>query len=243
MSGVCESPRAVFVAATKTLADNVVRALTGADDVFRLTDQVPRDNPLAGLAAVRILGPDVLAPFTVAGQVFTASDAEVVATSIATFPDSGLDIGGDDSLVGARRARDWATSQLLERLGVSEGVGAVLPPDALGEDQGEWLPWTTTLARLSPLACVGLDSPLHQQARQRCLDIARGVTRSMMRQDLLTAARLTRWLVTSFTGPMADLPLQPEPVLGHVELLADADPQLVLEIIMTRRGLGAVGGR
>lgn len=242
MSRVCEPPRAVFVAATKTLADNVVRALTGADDVFCLADQVLCDNPLAGLAAVRILGPDVLAPFTVAGQVFTASDAEVVTTSIATFPDSGLDIGGDDSLVVARRARDWATSQLLKRLGVSEGVRAVSPPDALGGDQGEWLPWTTTLARLSPLALIGLDSPLHQQARQHRLDIARGVTRSMMRQDLLTAARLTRWLVASSNGPAADLPLQPEPVLSHVELLAEADPQLVLEIIMTRRGLGAVGG-
>src|SRR3954465_10400305 len=113
MSRVCEPPRAVFVAATKTLADNVIRALTGADDVFRLADQITSDNPIAGLAAVRILGPDVLAPFTIAGHVFTASDAEVLATSVATFPDPGLDIGDDDSLVVARRARDWATSQLL----------------------------------------------------------------------------------------------------------------------------------
>jgi hypothetical protein len=242
MSRVCEPPRAVFIAATKTLADNVVRALTGADGVFHLADNVSRDNPLAGLAAVRILGPDVLAPFTVAGHVFTTSDAEVVATSLATFPDSGLDSGGDDSLLVARRARDWATSQLLARLGVDEGLVAVPPPGALRGDDCGWLPWTTTLARLSPLASVGLDSPLHQQARRRRLDIARGVTRSMMRQDLLTAARLTRWLVASSTDRAAHMPLQPEPVLGHVELLADADPQLVLEIIMTRRGLRVVGG-
>lgn len=241
MSRVCEPPRAVFAAAVKTLADSVVCALTGADDAFSLAGQVPSDNPIAGLAAVRILGPDALAPFTVAGHVFSPSDADVITTSIATFPDSGPDTGSDDGRVAARQARDWAISQLLELLGVGEGLVAPPPPGALGGDQSGWLQWSSMLTRLSPLAFAGLDSPLHEQARQRRLDTARGVTRSILRQDPLTAARLTRWLVTSSTGA-ANVPLRPEPVLRHLELLADPDPQLSLEIIMTRRGLEAASG-
>lgn len=64
----------------------------------------------------------------------------------------------------------------------------------------------------------------------------------MLRRDHLTAARLTRWLAGSGAAAM-DPPFPPEPVLGHLELIADSDTRLQWEIVMARRGLERpVGG-
>ncbi len=90
MSVVSGPPRAVYTTAVETLAGYVVRALTGVDDAFRLTNQLlPESSPAdcqAGLAAVRVLGSDALVPFLVAGHQFSPGDAEVVGISIRTFP-------------------------------------------------------------------------------------------------------------------------------------------------------------
>ena len=139
-----------------------------------------------------------------------------------------------------RRLRDWASDQLLARLGVS------IPPSPYPVIPGEprepgWVGWGATLAAVSPLACPRLASPLHTQVRRRRLDIARGVTRAVLRGDTLTAARLTRWLACS-SGDLLDPPFPPEPVLAHLHALG-AGPRgggsamLELEIAMARRSV------
>ena len=86
MPAVSEPPRAVFTAAAETLAEGVVRALNGADNTFALSEYVSAGDSLPGLAAIRILGPDVLAPYILAGYPFTGEAADILATSRATFP-------------------------------------------------------------------------------------------------------------------------------------------------------------
>jgi hypothetical protein len=97
--------------------------------------------------------------------------------------------------------------------------------------------WAGVLAQLSPLAIPGLDGPVHADARRHRLDVARGVTRAMLRRDHLTAARLTRWLAMSGEVPM-DPPFLVEPVLRQLELVGEADTRLQLEITIARHALG-----
>lgn len=250
-------PRVVYVAAVEALARRVVGALTGADDTFRLADDhSPLD--MAGLAAVRILGADALAPFVVGGHRFGLDDAEVIIASLRVFPlaesemgtqASGFDKssfdtrcgGGKEGAIVVRALRDWATGQALSRLGLTvlPGLPGAYPQwsAADGSHGRGWLAWSGVLAQLSPLVFPGLDCPLHVQARQRRLDVARGTTRALLRGDHLTAARLARWLALGMGCPI-DPPFAVEPVLRQLELVAEPDPQLLLEITMARSTLG-----
>jgi hypothetical protein len=248
MSVVSGPPRAVYSTAVETLAGCVVRALAGVDDAFGLTDQLlPESSPAdcqVGLAAVRVLGCDALAPFLVAGHQFSPGDAEVVANSIRTFPLPEPDPGArhdDDAghTMVVRLLRDWATGEVLTRLG-EPGLTNPYPAGAgagFGRERG-WVAWAGMLAQLSPLALPDLDSALHADVRRYRLDVARGVTRAMLRRDHLTAARLARWLAACGDAPM-DPPFSVELVLRQLELVAEPDPQLRLEMAMTRYGLGS----
>lgn len=247
MPVVSGSPRAVYAAAVETLAGSVVRALIGADGAFRLANQfLPADSPAdrrARLAAVRVLGPDALTPFVLTGHWFDPDDAEVVAASIRTFPTPEPDPGSgdDDRTIPVRQLRDWATGQVMTRLG-APGFAHPYPAWAVagvGRDQG-WVAWSGMLAQLSPLAAPGLDCPIHADARRYRLDVARGVTRAMLRRDYLTAARLARWLAAGGEVPMdPSFPL--EPVLRQLELVAEPDLRMQLEITVARYGLGVLG--
>ncbi|MGH3853482.1 MAG: hypothetical protein ACRDR6_08280 [Pseudonocardiaceae bacterium] len=246
MSVVSGPPRAVYTTAVETLAERVVRALTGADDAFRLTDQIPPEasptDRRAGLAAIRVLGSDALVPFIVAGHQFSPGDAEVVALSIRTFPLPGPDLDAKydhdaDNAMLMRSLREWSTGEVLTRLG-EPGFASPYPARAgagAGRDRG-WMAWAGMLAQLSPLAVPGLDSTLHADVRRYRLDVARGVTRAMLRRDHLTAARLVRWLAACGDAPM-DPPFPVELVLRQLELVAEPDPRLRLEITMARYGL------
>lgn len=240
MNRVSQPPRAVYAAAVEALAERVVRALDGMDDSFRLAEQLPADDELAGLAAVRVLGPDALAPYTVGDAMVTPEDAELVAAAFAAFPADGSEPGGTAAGLSVSAARDWATGDLLRRLGAGPPLPASDAAPWAGWVDGHaelgWTAWTGLLAQLAPLVSPGLDSPIHDRVRRRPLDTARGVTRAVLRRDHLTAARLVRWLV--LTGPTGSSPagtgLEPEPLLRHLELLGGADPRLRLEIALAR---------
>ena len=246
MSVVSGPPRAVYTTAVETLAGYVVRALTGADDAFRLTDQLPPeaspDDRRAGLAAVRVLGSDALAPFMIAGHQFSPADAEVVAISIDTFPLPEPELGAEhdndiDYAMFVRLLRDWATGEVLARLGQPRCVSPYPAWAGAGAGRdGGWVGWVGMLAQLSPLAIPELDSALHADVRGYRLDVARGVTRAMLRRDHLTAARLVRWLAACGDGPM-DPPFAVDVALRQLELVAEPDPRLRLEIAMTRYGM------
>lgn len=233
MSVASGSPRVVYAAAVERLAASVVGALGSAEGVFRLRDQLSGVEDKAGLAAVRILGPDALVPFVLGGHRFRAEDAEVAAASLRVFPMTGAD-GQREGGVAVRALRDWATGQVLTRLG-ARGFARPYPRGAgVGRESG-WLRWTGVLAQLSPLAFPGMDSPVHAEVRRYPQDVARGVTRAMLRRDYLTAVRLVRWLVTG-DEPVEDPWFALEPVMRHVELVAEPDARLLLELAMARRG-------
>lgn len=236
MSVVSGSLRVVYAAAVERLAASVVCALGSADGVFRLRDQLSGPEGMAGLAAVRILGPDALAPFVLGGHRFSAEDAEVAAASLRVFPAAAPDAQMDGQLEGGvpvRALRDWATGQVLTRLG-AHGFVRLYPMGAgVGRDRG-WLRWVVVLAQLSPLALPGVDSPVHAQVRRYRRDVARGVTRAMLRRDYLTAVRLVRWLAAE--DELAEDPWFPlEPVMRHVELVAEPNARLSLELAVARR--------
>ena len=249
MSVVSGPPRAVYAVAVETLAGSVVRALTGVDGAFRLADQLsPEASPAqrkAGLAAVRVLGPDALTPFMLAAHRFGPDDAAVVIASIDTFPPLGPErepTDEDNTAIGksvpVRALRDWATGQVLSRLGVSDSARPFPAHSGtgLGHDRG-WVARAAVLAQLSPLASPWLNGPLVADARRYRLDVARGVTRALLRRDYLTAARLTRWLAASGAA-LVNPPFLVRPVLRQLELVAEQDPRLLLEITLARYGLG-----
>jgi len=226
-------PRAAYAAAAEALAERVVCALKGAHDGFRLAEQLPADE-VTGLAAVRVLGPDALAPYTVGRSSITAEDTEVVTAAFTAFPHTEP-AEGPCSGPSVPALRDWATAGLLYRLGADHNMLEELNDSVWDEWPGahqDWLRFSGFLAALAPLATPGLNSPAHQQARRRPLDISRGVTRAVLRGDHLTAARLARWLFSVGPGP-----LEPKPLLRHLELIGGADSRLQLEIALAQAAL------
>ena len=157
-----------------------------------------------------------------------------MAAAFTAFPRTEL--AGDLSFGPSVPAlRDWATAGLLARLG-AEHTMLDEPNDSVWDEwpgaHQDWLRFSGFLAALAPLATPGLDSPAHQQARRRPLDISRGVTRAVLRGDHLTAARLARWLLSAGPGP-----LEPKPLLRHLELIGGAQSRLQLEIALARVAL------
>ncbi|SDD75579.1 hypothetical protein [Actinokineospora iranica] len=220
--------------ATESLAESVLRALTGPRHAFRLREHV--HNP-TDLAAVRVLNTDALAPFALHEQPISAEDAEVIREAVLTYPPPEPTDHGSALLW---RYRDWALGRLLRDLGGHDVPGT---PEAPGGDseisaptaefptgQG-WPAFTALLAQLSSLAMPGLRSPARDQARLRRQDLTRGMVRAMLRKDPPTAARLARWVAL-------DLADEPEPLLApalaHLEFYATTAPRARLELTIAR---------
>ncbi|MBV9314948.1 MAG: hypothetical protein JO100_14745 [Pseudonocardia sp.] len=191
------------------------------DKTFRLAELISLDDPSPGLAAVRVLGADTLAPYRIAKRPIGSQDAEIVTASLVAFPTT-------DSAALPVRLQDWATRRLLAG---PTGRPAPKFPAVPGLSAGlDWPGLAAVLGPLAPLAIPGLDCPVHDMARGRPLDLARGVTRSLLRRDYSTAARLARWFAI---GPsVAAVPV--ESVLTHLALFAGDDPRIGLDIALAR---------
>lgn len=114
------SSQPAFASAADALAGGVLRALSGAGDTAQLARHVD-DAPdaLAALAAIRVIGADTFAPYLLAGHTLHPQDAAAVAKSFEAFPTPGA---GSPQAPDVREQRtiawrDWATAQLLDRLG------------------------------------------------------------------------------------------------------------------------------
>ncbi|MER7703243.1 hypothetical protein ABTX81_10125 [Kitasatospora sp. NPDC097605] len=207
-------------------------------------DPLLDEGPLskASLAAVRVLGPDLFAAPLLAGLPLDGPTADAAAEAVEAFPmtetspatgsAAGHPSPSDAALANAWR--DRATARLVELAGrpaPATGPEPAWPPEPTA---GDWPRWTVAMARLSALALPRLDGPVHELARRHSLTVARGVTRSMLRRDYRTAARLARWLAwNEANGGPAHLELGP--VLDRIRAVGDGSTRMWLELAVAER--------
>ncbi|MFD7702154.1 hypothetical protein [Streptomyces caelestis] len=226
--------RTDYAEAAAELALRVLRALDGAEDPDPLAGYVDAAaDPKAALAAVRVLGADVLAAHVLTGRSLTQAEAETVAEAARVFP---LAAACDPDTAHITRWRDWAIAQAAARCGLPvpgpprpDYVGLASPVDACA-----WRCWSVTMAQLSTLALPGLDSALHEAARQGAVPLAQGSCWAILRRDYALAARLSRWLALVH-GQGAAVPLDPAPLLDHLLLFGGVEARTVLEAEIARR--------
>ncbi|MER6298361.1 hypothetical protein ABT247_02150 [Kitasatospora sp. NPDC001539] len=236
------SLREQYAAAVERVAGRTLDALRGGGDPAALVEPdaaVPR--PL--LAAVRLLGADLLAPSLFGGGEPDPATAALLAEARRVVP-APAPPSEQAALVIAWQ--DWAAGRLLVRAGHAEAAPRPAPlpgPEDLG-----WQAWSVRMSQLSVLALPTLDGPVHDAALAHALALARGTVRSMLRRDLTTAARLARWLAwTEAEGRRSRLDL--EPVLDRIALAGDGSARTGLELALARRLLDrarpsdAEGGR
>lgn len=239
--------RTTYHEAAAGLARRALGALRGTGGTAMVAEHVESaPDPGAALAAVRILGADTFAPVLLAGATFHAQDAAVVALSFSALPPSPEAVpsppaGPEGPWLTAWR--DWGTATLLTVLtgGTGDGERPAVPrpappsptgPGAKG-DGADWAAWSVRMAQLSTLALPGLDGPVHDAAREAPLGLARGATRSVLRRDYPTAARIVRWLAWLHADG-TELPLDPAPLAEHIGLMAGGD-RLALDTAIARR--------
>ncbi|MBB6171971.1 hypothetical protein HNR23_002031 [Nocardiopsis mwathae] len=228
------SPSARFEEATRVLAADVAGALAAPERAFTLQRRVAElgENG-TGLGAVRVLGTDILAPYVLGGRLPEDDDVAVIREAARAYP--APPVSPTPDLVWA--ARDWALRRVLARFAVDatswEGLS---PAPAVDSDSGEgiaasigtpWPEWSVAYARLSSLALPGLVGATRTDAGRRRADLSRGMVRSMLRRDHLTAARLARWLALDHST--APEPLL-TPALEHMAMLATGEPRTLLEL-------------
>lgn len=177
--------------AVQDLASEVVSVLRGGDHSGVVAGTGAADGSKLGLAAVRVLGADVLLPSVLLGLRPHAADLAALRQAVAAYPP-----GRDAS--PASRWSHWAMTGTLLRLAGPDGPGPDTAPGAEpGTDRLDDAPWqalTHRLALLASLAVPGADSALAQVARRRPVDVARGFVRAVRRRDWLQAAGAGRWL-------------------------------------------------
>jgi hypothetical protein len=219
---------------TESLAESVLGAVANPKNTFRLRDWY-RDSgaDVAGLAAVRVLGPDMLTPFVLHGRRLDDADVRVVASAVRAYP-----APADTEMPLVWEYRDWALTRLLAEHGDREtdtetdgATDNTMPPDTRHVAERPWARRAMFFAQLSALALPGLASPLRAQAVEATTDLERGLVRSMLRRDHWSSARLARWL--AMTGD-DDAGLSLASALDHLEFLAVGRPRVLLEIAVAR---------
>lgn len=255
--------RTAYADSAADLACSALDALRGAGGTAMVAAHVDSaEDDTAALAAVRVVGADTFAPHLLNGAVLHPLDAAAVARSFTVFPPpqtvpQSPPAGPAEPWVMAWR--DWATASMLERF-AAEGEAAEVvslyaaqpseapllarrvglrpaeaPSPGPARDLG-WAEWSVRMGQLSSLALPGLDGPVHAAARRAPLALARGATRSLMRRDYPTAARIARWLALLQHEGVA-LPLDPAPLVGHLRMLGNGS-RLALDTAIAGKLLG-----
>ncbi len=223
--------------AVQDIASDVVSALRGGDHV-RMSGTGAADDPEGhfALAAVRVLGADLLLPHVLFPTPPAPEVLAVFRNTVEAFPPRA------DAAPTVRWSH-WAMRRTLSRFdtplsGPLAGYEDA-EPDAAWLDAATWQVLTHQLAVLAPLAVPGDDCAVARAARRRPVDVARGFVRAVRRRDWQQAAGAGRWL-TLTQGVPDELGL--EAGLDFVELMGGNDPRVALQVQAARviRAAGAL---
>lgn len=225
-------------AAVHDIASAVAVALDGGCGRYALSDVLAQDDALA-LAAIRVLGADVLAPYALEGGAATphgGADEAVVRRALAARPPHA-DAADSDA---------WSYRGLAEasRIYLSDGpasAGEWPPEPPAGSGWVRTDPWPRLAHRVAPLASLslpGLTPALAAGLTARTEDLARGFVRAVSRRDWRQAAGLGRWLAR-----MPEVPdtLGLDTGLVYVRRMSAGDARVALHVTAARRfhGRGA----
>ncbi|MBM7171939.1 hypothetical protein JQK87_26800 [Streptomyces sp. G44] len=213
--------------AVRELASNVVSALeSGGHSRMSAAPAVTTGDDDLGLAAVRVLGADVLLPSVLHRAPPAPVDVAVCEKAVLAHPPA------PDASVTSRWTH-WAMTRTLRRLG-APAAGTPpgdADPDAAWLDDLPWQALTHQLSLLAPLAVPDADSAVARAAAGRTLDIARGFVRAVRRRGWLQAAGAGRWLAL-----LDDVPetLGLDAGLEFVSLMGTDDPRVALHLHAAR---------
>ncbi|MFI7099343.1 hypothetical protein ACIBK8_08290 [Streptomyces sp. NPDC050161] len=148
------------------------------------------DDPVA-LAAARVLGADVLAPWAFLGMPVSQGDLALAGGAARAFPP-------DTSSVPSTWTH-WGLTAVLHRLRPG-GAPAAVEPEAAWAADGTWQQITHRFAQLASLASP-MATALLPAATARADDLSRGFVRAVRRQDWVQAAAVGRWLAAAGCAP------------------------------------------
>lgn len=215
--------------AVHDLATEVVLALRSGDHLATVCGAAGIDEEnRTGIAAVRVIGADLLLPSVLYGRHPHPGDVAVLDRAVREFPPK-------PDAPAATAWSHWHMISTLQRMaqppGTTGASGSFEEPDAAWLEQAPWQSFTHQLSVLAPLAVPAAPSAVQRAAAARAVDLARGFVRAVRRRDWLQAAGAGRWLAAT-GGEPATLGL--ERGLEFVELTGGHDPRVTLHVRAAR---------
>ncbi|MEU3066748.1 hypothetical protein AB0935_17640 [Streptomyces sp. NPDC007027] len=223
--------------AVHDLATEVVLALRSGDHLATVCGAAGIDEEnRTGIAAVRVIGADLLLPSVLYGRHPHPGDVAVLDRAVREFPPK-------PDAPAATAWSHWHMISTLQRM-APPAPGAAAPgpyaePDAAWLEETPWQAFTHQLSVLAPLAVPAAPSAVRRAAANRAVDLARGFVRAVRRRDWLQAAGAGRWLA-AIGGEPASLGL--DRGLDFVELMGGHDPRVTLHVRAARL-MGEAGVR
>ncbi|MER6118536.1 hypothetical protein [Streptomyces sp. NPDC001743] len=216
--------------AVHDLATEVVLALRSGDHLATVCGAagIDEDNR-TGIAAVRVIGADLLLPSVLHGHHPHPGDIAVLHRAVREFPPRP---DASDAAVWSH----WGMLSALHRTAsVSGRPPAVAPggdePNAAWLEGAAWQAFSHQLSVLAPLAVPAASSAVHRAAAHRVVDLSRGFVRAVRRRNWLQAAGVGRWLA-ALDGLPDTLGL--DRGLDFVELMGGTDPRVALHVRAAR---------
>ncbi|MCX5399055.1 hypothetical protein [Streptomyces sp. NBC_00102] len=218
--------------AVHDLANEVVLALRSGGHLATVCGAAGiHEDDRTGIAAVRVIGADLLLPSVLYGQNPHPGDVAVFHRAVQEFPPR------PDSSPSTAWSH-WAMLSTLHRVAPSTPTGfppggtpALDEPGITGLDEAPWQAFSHQVSLLAPLAVPAAASSVARIARGRVTDLARGFVRAVRRRDWLQASGTGRWLA-ALGGEPATLGL--DRGLDFVELMGGQDPRVALNVRAAR---------
>ncbi|MFG2507673.1 hypothetical protein ACGFOW_19460 [Streptomyces rubiginosohelvolus] len=215
--------------AVHDLATEVVLALRSGDHLATVCGAAGIDEEnRTGIAAVRVIGADLLLPSVLYGRHPHPGDVAVLDRAVREFPPK-------PDAPAATAWSHWHMISTLQRM-APPAPGAAAPgtyaePDSAWLEEAPWQAFTHQLSVLAPLAVPAAPSAVQRAAANRAVDLSRGFVRAVRRRDWLQAAGAGRWLAAT-GGEPATLGL--DRGLDFVELMGGHDPRVTLHVRAAR---------